>query len=352
MAALDFMALLKEEKRKAHEAASSKNRISSNSSSNVSAKTSLPALLASRDLPSKTIDFPSYSLTPRPKVDLDDLIVGPVPSISYVRDFVSSSEATAICAMIEAVPEDHPRWAQLRGRRLQCWGGTPPRASSAVESTLMAPPSVQEPLPAWLSTLRGALVEAGVFPGSAAPNHVLINRYENGEGILGHTDGPLYEPRTATLSLSMRYAKSSSSEEATDGDKLDESKSPPTQPLGAVMTFQRRQPTSEVGIVPGPPVACEVALLDRSLVVFADAAYTDHMHAIADQSGCSNDATMEVVAAPPPHSAGVFDTVGGCAPLANAEATGLKSGDVLWRPAVRYSLTFRHFIHLDGPQVD
>ena len=33
------------------------------------------------------------------------------------------------------------------------------------------------------------------------PNHVLINAYPPGSGILPHTDGPAYEPQTATLSL-------------------------------------------------------------------------------------------------------------------------------------------------------
>ena len=348
MATLDFMALLKEEKRKAQEVAASKNKSSGHNGSNTSASTSSPIPVANaRVLPSNTIDFPSFTFAPRPGINLDDLSVSSVPTISYVSSFVSRSEAMAICAMIEAVPVDHPRWTQLRGRRLQCWGGIPLRATTAAESPVKTAPTVQEVLPAWLLRLCDALVEAGVFPSSEAPNHVLINRYENGEGILGHTDGPLYKARTATLSLAMSLTTQHPSLE----EEPDELSSTP--PLGAVMTFQRRQPTSEVGILPAPPVACEVALLDRSLVVFAGPAYMDHLHAIADRSGSSNrDAEAEAVASPPPHSAGVFDTVGESALLANAEATGLTSGDVLWRPTVRYSLTFRHFIHLDGPQVD
>jgi alkylated DNA repair protein alkB homolog 6 len=33
------------------------------------------------------------------------------------------------------------------------------------------------------------------------PNHLLINEYEPHQGIMAHTDGPAYAPRTATISL-------------------------------------------------------------------------------------------------------------------------------------------------------
>ena len=33
------------------------------------------------------------------------------------------------------------------------------------------------------------------------PNHILINEYQPGQGILFHTDGPQYHPKTATISI-------------------------------------------------------------------------------------------------------------------------------------------------------
>lgn len=38
-------------------------------------------------------------------------------------------------------------------------------------------------------------------PALIIPNHLLINEYEPHQGIMAHTDGPAYAPRTATISL-------------------------------------------------------------------------------------------------------------------------------------------------------
>lgn len=52
-----------------------------------------------------------------------------------------------------------------------------------------------------LQSLSNILVHVGAFPSSHPPNHVLVNEYQPGEGIMPHTDGPAYESRTATISL-------------------------------------------------------------------------------------------------------------------------------------------------------
>ena len=56
-------------------------------------------------------------------------------------------------------------------------------------------------LPPILQRLVNTLVDVGAFPSCERPNHVLINEYLPGEGILPHTDGPAYYFRTATISL-------------------------------------------------------------------------------------------------------------------------------------------------------
>ena len=59
-------------------------------------------------------------------------------------------------------------------------------------------------LPPPLAEIARELVKRNVFPSSSScppPNHVLLNEYQPGQGILPHTDGPLYEQITATLSL-------------------------------------------------------------------------------------------------------------------------------------------------------
>lgn len=56
-------------------------------------------------------------------------------------------------------------------------------------------------LPPILQRMSDTLVSIGAFPSSNPPNHVLINEYQPGEGIMPHTDGPAYDSCTATISL-------------------------------------------------------------------------------------------------------------------------------------------------------
>lgn len=56
-------------------------------------------------------------------------------------------------------------------------------------------------LPPILQRMSNTLVSIGAFSSSNPPNHVLINEYQPGEGIMPHTDGPAYESCTATISL-------------------------------------------------------------------------------------------------------------------------------------------------------
>ncbi len=63
---------------------------------------------------------------------------------------------------------------------------------------------IQESIPAWLQGIvdrvknTGAFKDAGCSPG---PNHVLLNEYLPGQGIMAHTDGDLFFPLIATVSL-------------------------------------------------------------------------------------------------------------------------------------------------------
>ncbi len=59
---------------------------------------------------------------------------------------------------------------------------------------------VQEPLPDWLLRVTRKLDAMGVFDGHAA-NHVLINEYLPGQGIMPHEDGPFFYPVIANITL-------------------------------------------------------------------------------------------------------------------------------------------------------
>ncbi|KAK7447105.1 hypothetical protein VKT23_014318 [Stygiomarasmius scandens] len=63
-----------------------------------------------------------------------------------------------------------------------------------------------QPLPSFATTypdIIPRLQSTGVFSASAhqAPNHIIMNEYLPGQGIMPHQDGPAYHPVVATISL-------------------------------------------------------------------------------------------------------------------------------------------------------
>jgi len=117
---------------------------------------------------------------------LEQARVQSLPSSAfYIPDFISEEEQRVILDKIANAPK--PRWKQLTHRRLQTW------PSDLVKNAL-----IDAPLPQWLEepvvsrllsmpllpTKRGA----NIFSASPhhRPNHVLINEYPPGVGIMPH----------------------------------------------------------------------------------------------------------------------------------------------------------------------
>ena len=207
---------------------------------------------------------------------LDAAVLPACPAtVKYLPDVISRATHDALVAcVIDAAYK--PKWVQLRGRRLQNWGGKP------------APGGLQEAeeLPGWLDSIAEALVRLGVFPPHLKPNHVLINEYLPGQGIMPHTDGPLYHQVVATLSL------------------------------GAPARFTLRPRRGQSSQVPATE-ACLV-LQPASLVVFSHDAYIDYEHSVEE------DHAFVV----PEH-------------VANA-GEGVTPGQAIERAGPRISLTIRH----------
>ncbi|KAH8028436.1 hypothetical protein HPB51_016887 [Rhipicephalus microplus] len=113
--------------------------------------------------------------------DLDKFRVASLPdSVYYVPNFITDFEEKCLHDKVYDAPK--PKWVQLAHRRLQNWGGLPhPKGM------------VPEALPQWLKDICAKVASLGVF-GEKSPNHVLVNEYKPGEGILPHEDGPLYYP--------------------------------------------------------------------------------------------------------------------------------------------------------------
>ncbi|XP_063289290.1 alpha-ketoglutarate-dependent dioxygenase alkB homolog 6 isoform X2 [Pelobates fuscus] len=120
--------------------------------------------------------------------DLECFLLDKVPRAAYyIPEFISEQEEEYLLRQVYNAPK--PKWTQLSGRKLQNWGGLPhPRGM------------VLEKLPSWLQTYTEKISSLGAF-GDYSANHVLVNEYKSGEGIMPHEDGPLYYPTVTTISL-------------------------------------------------------------------------------------------------------------------------------------------------------
>ncbi|XP_064403385.1 alpha-ketoglutarate-dependent dioxygenase alkB homolog 6-like [Halichondria panicea] len=122
------------------------------------------------------------------ELDLKRYLVSEAPpTVYYIPNFVSQVEGKLLWDKVYSAPCS--KWTQLSRRRLQNWGGTPHPKGMMVE-----------PLPQWLEDRGRRIASLGVFE-DKVPNHVLVNEYTPGQGIMPHQDGPLYYPTVSTISL-------------------------------------------------------------------------------------------------------------------------------------------------------
>eukprot|EP00877_Chromochloris_zofingiensis_P005928 jgi/Chrzof1/1589/Cz10g13170.t1 len=170
-------------------------------------------------------------------LDLDAYEVGNLNTVYYIPDYLDL--VTEQC-IINEVYASQAKWIQLSGRRLQNHGGI-------VHPKGLIPATI----PRWLQQLVDKLHTDTQLFGDSPPNHVLINAYQPGHGILPHEDGPAYMPVVCILST----------------------QSP------AVIRFWRKQQEGGTG---GQPPVLSVALLPRSLLIFKDDAYDACLHGIEE----------------------------------------------------------------------
>ncbi|PTB81139.1 hypothetical protein M440DRAFT_1435002 [Trichoderma longibrachiatum ATCC 18648] len=170
--------------------------------------------------------------------------IASLPSTAYyLPNFISEEEERLILDKIAAAPR--PRWKQLTHRRLQTW------PSDLVNNKLL-----DAPLPAWLETpivprlLSLPLPDDGdsrkhIFAESPhqRPNHVLINEYPPGIGIMPH--------KLSTMAN-----------------------------LGASLCLNLYRSKEDGALDPEP--AWRILQEPRSLLITTDTLYTDYLHGIAD----------------------------------------------------------------------
>lgn len=188
-------------------------------------------------------------------------------------------------------------FVQLRGRHAALFGGDVSPVDP-VSTGLQA-------LPPWLDQLCRAVANTGAFTPSVPPNHVLVNHYQPGEGIMAHEDGPKYAPHAAILSLG----------------------------TGVVFDFWK---TVADASGRGAPPALSLVLPPRSLFIFEDEAYRDYLHGIADRDQDILKEGLQVNGDSSHRGAWIADGW-----LGKQSSTLGDNGATLLR-GERYSLTFRH----------
>jgi hypothetical protein len=118
--------------------------------------------------------------------DLDQFRLDAPLELYLIPEYISEIEAASLISEINGRGN---RWTVVSGRHLMNLGG-------AVHKKGLLP----APLPRWAAVLAARVTrDTGIFGIEA--NHILINCYAAGEGIMPHEDGPLYHPAVAIVSL-------------------------------------------------------------------------------------------------------------------------------------------------------
>lgn len=158
------------------------------------------------------------------------------PTVYCIPDFITRDEESHLLNKIYSAPK--PKWTQLSNRRLQNWGGIP-----------HAKGMIAEKLPEWLDIYLDRINQLGVF-GSVKPNHVLINEYTAGQGIMPHFDGSLYFPTVTTISLGSH----------------------------TILNFYEPDKSTEGNEV------CSIFVDARSLIIIQDDMYEKYLHGISGKT--------------------------------------------------------------------
>ncbi|KAH8104126.1 hypothetical protein BXZ70DRAFT_888551 [Cristinia sonorae] len=190
-------------------------------------------------------------------IDLESRRVPGSQTTYYIPNFVTEEEEEYVIRKIRESPQQ--LWKNLPNRRLQILGG-----GMSAKNIL-----VPQEFPPYLNTfpdLIGRMRETGVFQSSphGAPNHVILNEYLPGQGIMPHEDGPSYHPAVATLSLGSHTVFHYYQYKLDEEDTLS-------------------APTSEARgkSIDKTPVL-SMLLEPRSLVITTSSLYTSHLHGIDD----------------------------------------------------------------------
>jgi alkylated DNA repair protein alkB family protein 6 len=305
--AIDFNALLLEERKRARDQRRERKKgAASVSASAIAATTTTTTTTPTCTDGKSPANNWNSTIKPNAFIPSDAVVVSKIESVYYLPGWLGPEYGTELKTWLLSLPErmmsggqdrggskcayngeenddelaaaSMPCWTTLRHarRRVALFDGR--RRDKAAHAT--------GALPTPLANIAMALVEAGIFPEDKPPNHVLVNDYRPSEGIMPHTDGPSYLDRTATISI---------------GGSV-------------ILKFRRRLTTEEIGEGRLYPRLDLLLSGEGSLVVFTGDAYSRYLHSIGE--GADTEVTT--------------------VDCANAEA------GVVVKRSHRISLTFRH----------
>lgn len=170
--------------------------------------------------------------------DREKFLLKNVPSTCYyIPNFISAEEEKLLIHNIEKTSS--VRWTQLKNRRLINFGGVPTQKGM-----------IREEIPDFLQAYLDRINEARIF-GEQKANHILLNEYRKGQGIMPHFDGPLFHDTITTISVGSHTVLEFHKERLDDGSGE-----------------HRVDPEFKLLVEP------------RSLLILKDDLYHRHMHSI------------------------------------------------------------------------
>ena len=130
-----------------------------------------------------------------------------VPGLDYLAGFVADLEEARLLAAVDAAP-----WLPDLKRRVQHYGYRYDYKARRVDPSMFL-----GPLPSWAQPLAARLVADGRM--AAAPDQLIVNEYEPGQGITAHVDCvPCFGPVVCSVTLGSPCVMELS---AADGDRAE-----------------------------------------------------------------------------------------------------------------------------------
>ncbi|XP_070500454.1 alpha-ketoglutarate-dependent dioxygenase alkB homolog 6-like [Chironomus tepperi] len=172
-------------------------------------------------------------------LNLEDYKLDCLPDTCYyIPNFITEAEEKLLLHEIYKTPLC--KWTQLSHRRLMNIGGVPTSKGMIAET-----------IPNYLQNYVDRINEINIFPPNCHANHILLNEYKAGEGIMSHFDGPMFFPTISTLSIGSHCVL--------------EFNKPPKED-------EKYEIVKELKVLVEP----------RSLLILKDNMYTDYMHSISE----------------------------------------------------------------------